>query len=57
MWGRLTLPILLLRVGLLTLMKMDSLIYLDKWYNIGKFNLPHIRDRVLINIPGLKLNK
>ena len=28
-WGRLNLPILLLRVGLLTLMKMDSLIYLD----------------------------
>ena len=25
--------------------------------NIGKFNLPHIWDRVLINIPGLKLNK
>ena len=29
--GRLNLPMLLLRVGLLTLMKMDSLIYLDKW--------------------------
>ena len=29
-WGRLNLPMLLLRVGLLTLMKMDSLIYLDK---------------------------
>ena len=29
-WGRLNLPILLLRVGLLTLIKMDSLIYLDK---------------------------
>ena len=25
--------------------------------NIGKFNLPHIRDRVLIKTPGLKLNK
>ena len=25
--------------------------------NIGKFNLPHIWDRVLINTPGLKLNK
>ena len=24
--------------------------------NIGKFNLPHIWDRVLINTPGLKLN-
>ena len=24
---------------------------------IGKFNLPHILDRVLINMPGLKLNK
>ena len=25
--------------------------------NVGKFNLPQIWDRVLINIPGLKLNK
>ena len=25
--------------------------------NIGKFNLPHILERVLINTPGLKLNK
>ena len=25
--------------------------------NLGKFNLPHIWDRVLINTPGLKLNK
>ena len=25
--------------------------------NIGKFNLPHIWDRVLINTPGLKLDK
>ena len=25
--------------------------------NIGKFNLPHIWDGVLINTPGLKLNK
>ena len=25
--------------------------------NVGKFNLPHIWDRVLINTPGLKLNK
>ena len=25
--------------------------------NIGKFNLPHICGRVLINTPGLKLNK
>ena len=31
-WGRLNLPMLLLRVGLLILMKMDSLIYLDKWW-------------------------
>ena len=30
-WGRLNLPMLLLSVGLLTLMKMDSLIYLDKY--------------------------
>ena len=25
--------------------------------NVGKFNLPHIWDRVSINTPGLKLNK
>ena len=25
--------------------------------NIGKFNLPHIRDRVLLNTPGLNLNR
>ena len=25
--------------------------------NIGKLNLPHIWDRVLINAPGLKLNR
>ena len=30
-WGKLNLPTLLFRVGLLTLIKMDSLIYLDKW--------------------------
>ena len=30
-WGKLNLPTLLLRVGLLTLINMDSLIYLDKW--------------------------
>ena len=30
-WGKLNLPMLLFRVGLLTLINMDSLIYLDKW--------------------------
>ena len=30
-WGRLNLPTLLFIVGLLTLIKMDSTIYLDKW--------------------------
>ena len=30
-WGKLNLPKLLFRVGLLTLINMDSLIYLDKW--------------------------
>ena len=25
--------------------------------NIGKFHLPHIWDRILINTPGLMLNK
>ena len=29
-WGKLNLPTLLFRVGLLTLINMDSLIYLDK---------------------------
>ena len=31
-WGKLNLQTLLLRVGLLALIKMDSLIYLDKWH-------------------------
>ena len=30
-WGKLNFPTLLFRVGLLTLINMDSLIYLDKW--------------------------
>ena len=30
-WGKLNLLTLLFRVGLLTLINMDSLIYLDKW--------------------------
>ena len=30
-WGRLNLPTLLFKVGLLTLINMDSLIYLDRW--------------------------
>ena len=37
-WGKLNLPTLLLRVGLLTLIKMDSLIYLDKCETIDGFN-------------------
>ena len=65
-WGKLNLPTLLFRVGLLTLINMDFSIYLDKFIrvnnptlnnNVGKFNLPHIQDSVLINTPGLKLNK
>ena len=31
-WGKLHLPTLLFRVGLLTLINIDSLIYLDKLY-------------------------
>ena len=31
-WGKLNLPTLLFRVGLLTLINTDSLIYLDKWF-------------------------
>ena len=30
-WGKLNLPTLLFRVGLLTLINIDSLIYIDKW--------------------------
>ena len=30
-WGKLNLTTLLFKVGLLTLINMDSLIYLDKW--------------------------
>ena len=30
-WGKLNLPTLLFKVGLLTLINMDSLLYLDKW--------------------------
>ena len=30
-WGKLNLPTLLCRVGLLTLINMDALIYLDTW--------------------------
>ena len=30
-WGKLNLQTLFFRVGLLTLITMDSLIYLDKW--------------------------
>ena len=30
-WGKLNLPTLLFKVGLLTLINMDSLTYLDKW--------------------------
>ena len=30
-WGKLNLATLLFRVGLLTLINMDFLIYLDKW--------------------------
>ena len=44
-WGRLNLPILLLRVGLLTLMKMDSLIYLDIWCPLP----PYYFEIVLVN--------
>ena len=30
-WGKLNLPTLLFKVGLLTLINMDSFIYLDRW--------------------------
>ena len=76
---------LLLKVELLTLINIDSLIFLAKLCpslpiilklarnikesifirvnnstlnnNIGKFNLPHIWDRVLLNTPGLNLKR
>ena len=94
-WGKLNLPTLLFKAGLLTLINMDSLTnhnnqtnhpinhnnikiigreghHLSRYFkesifirvnnptlnnNVGKFNLPHLWDRVLINTPGLKLNK
>ena len=67
-WDRLNLPILLFKVGLLTLIKMDSFTRNIKESifirvnnptlnnNIGKFNLSHIWDRVLLNTKGLTLN-
>ena len=49
MWGKLNLPIFLFNVGLLTLIKiMVNNPTLNR--NIGKFNLPHILDRVLPQI-------
>ena len=44
-WARLNLPILLFRVGLLTLIKMDSLMYLDIWYPLP----PYYFEVVLVN--------
>ena len=49
-WGKLNLSTLLYKVGLLTLINTLN-------NNADKFNLPHLWDRILINTPGLKLNK
>ena len=35
-WGKLNLPTLLFRVGLLTLIKMDSLVYIDVCLGISR---------------------
>ena len=45
MWDKLNLATLLLRVGLLTLIKMDFLIYLDKWHPFP----PYYFEVVLVN--------
>ena len=63
MCGKLNLPMFLFNVGLLTLIKIDSLIFLAIMrvnnptlnMTIGKFNLPNIWNRVLLNTPGLNL--
>ena len=39
-WGKFNLPILLFRVGFLTLINMDSLTYLDKWVDKLFFSYP-----------------
>ena len=69
-WGKLNLPTLLFKVGLLTLINLDLLTLLNMDLsifirvnnptlknNVGKFNLAHLWDRILINTLGLKLNK
>ena len=60
MWDRLNLPMLLFKEGLLTLMYIKESIYMrvnnpSLNNNIGKFNLSHIWDRVLLNTNGLSL--
>ena len=48
MWGKLNLPMFLFNVG-------HNNPTLNR--NIGKFNLPHIWHRVLLNTPGLNLKR
>ena len=66
MWDRLNLPMLLFKEGLLTLMghnlarNIKESIYIrvnnpSLNNNIGKFNLSHIWDKVLLNTKGLTL--
>ena len=59
MWDRLNLPMLLFKEGLLARNIKES-IYIrvnnpSLNNNIGKFNLSHIWDRVLLNTNGLSL--
>ena len=65
--GKLNLPTLLFRVGLLIILiilyYINCVILINIINNptlnnnVDKFNLPHVWDWVLINTPGLKLNK
>ena len=59
-WGKLNLPTLLFRMGLLTLINMDSLIYLDKWcpslppkfYGLPKIHNPDTPLRPIVSSCG-----
>ena len=55
MWDKLNLPILIYVIPGLTL-KRHAQAYIT-YINVGKFNLPHIWDRVLHNTPGLTLKR
>ena len=64
-WGKLNLPTLLFKVGLLTLINMDSLIYLDR-YHLSMDSLKYldrchlsryIKESIFIKVKVINLNK